>query len=88
MVLGEFLNRLAGGSSVLEEDREYRLPKHAEELFTEHGVGLGVFTMQGYERRNKESKNTLKRFTNHKGNILVQNMKRLWDIFKHSMNSY
>mmetsp|Transcript_23467 Transcript_23467/g.34113 ORF Transcript_23467/g.34113 Transcript_23467/m.34113 type:complete len:425 (-) Transcript_23467:41-1315(-) len=44
--------------------------------------------MQGYERRNKESKNTLKRFTNHKGNILVQNMKRLWDIFKHSMNSY
>mmetsp|Transcript_23466 Transcript_23466/g.34112 ORF Transcript_23466/g.34112 Transcript_23466/m.34112 type:complete len:143 (-) Transcript_23466:41-469(-) len=110
MVLGEFLNRLAGGSSVLEEDREYRVcartaartkgmrrkkrarspvrSKHAEELFTEHGVGLGVFTMQGYERRNKESKNTLKRFTNHKGNILVQNMKRLWDIFKHSMNSY
>jgi hypothetical protein len=23
------------------------LPKHAEELFMEHGVGLGVFTMQG-----------------------------------------
>jgi hypothetical protein len=66
----------------------FYLPKHAEELFTEHGVGLGVFTMQGYERRNKESKNALKRFTNHKGNILVQNMKRLWDIFKHSMNSY
>ena len=66
----------------------FYIPRHAEEIFTEQGVGLGVFTMQGYERRNKESKNTLKRFTNNKGNVLIQNMKRLWDIFKHSINSY
>jgi hypothetical protein len=66
----------------------FYLPKIAREIYTDQGVGLGVFTMQGYERRNKESKNTLKRFTNNKGNVLIQNMKRLWDIFYHSINSY
>jgi hypothetical protein len=66
----------------------FYIPRHAKEIFTEQGVGVGVFTMQGYERCNKEEKNTLKRFTNNKGNILIQNMKRLWDIFKHSINSY
>ena len=43
--------------------------------------GAGIFTMQGYKRRNKESKNTLRRFNNNKGNIIIGNMKRLWDLF-------
>ena len=43
--------------------------------------GVGIFTMQGYERRNKESKNTLRRFSNNKGNIVIGNMKQLWDHF-------
>ena len=29
----------------------------ARELFESHVIGLGIFTMQGFERRNKESKN-------------------------------
>ena len=37
--------------------------------------GVGKFTMQGHERRNKESKNTLKRFSNNKGNVLIGNVK-------------
>ena len=37
--------------------------------------------MQGYERQNKESKNCFKRFTNKKGNFLVNNVRRLYDIF-------
>ena len=52
------------------------------------GVGVGIFSMQGFERRNKESKNTLKRFCNHRGNIVVPNLKRLWDIFHNSKNAY
>ena len=44
----------------------YYLPKIAHELFELHGVGLGVFTMQDFERLNKEPKNTFKRFNSNK----------------------
>ena len=30
-----------------------------------HQLGLGIFTIQGMERRNKESKSVFKRFTNN-----------------------
>ena len=66
----------------------FYLPKIARNLLEEHGVGLGVFTMQGFERRNKESKNTFKRFNNRKGNVLRQNLDRLSDVFTSSANSY
>lgn len=64
------------------------MPKIALQTLNEHKMGLGVFTMQGYERRNKESKNTLKRFGNSKGNIVVPNLKRLWDIYFYEQNAY
>ena len=44
--------------------------------------------MQGFEARNKESKNTLRRFSNGRGNFVITNLKRLWDVFKLSQNSY
>ena len=53
-----------------------------------HGLGIGIFNMQGFERRNKESKNTLRRFSNMKGNIVINNVKRLWDIFYYEINAY
>ena len=65
----------------------FYLPPLAHATFSEHNLGLGVFTMQGYERRNKESKNTWKRFNNNKGNFVVPNIRRLWDIFKHGKNA-
>ena len=34
----------------------YYLPKIVQDAWTKHSVGIGMFTMQGYERRNKESK--------------------------------
>ena len=37
--------------------------------------------MQGFERRNKESKNILRRFINMKNQMLSQILKRLWDSF-------
>ena len=60
----------------------------AKITFERHRLGVGIFTMQGYERRNKESKNTFKRFNNHKGNILVQNINRLQDVYFKELNSY
>ena len=60
----------------------------AKITFERHRLGVGIFTMQGYERRNKESKKTFKRFNNHKGNILVENINRLQDVYFKELNSY
>ena len=65
----------------------YYVPKIAKETYENYGIGIGVFTMQGYERRNKESKNTLRRFSNKKGDIVTPNLKRLWDVFYNSTNA-
>ena len=59
----------------------YYLPRFAKITWERHELGLGIFTMQGFERRNKESKNTLKRFTNFRSNTLVNNVKLLYDYF-------
>ena len=59
----------------------------AKMTYERHKVGIGVFNMQGFERRNKESKNCMKRFSNNRGNVLVNNMKRVWDVFKHDINA-
>ena len=56
----------------------FYMPKIVDETWEKFKFGVGIYTMQGYERRNKESKNTLQRFSNNKGNIVVGNMKRLW----------
>ena len=55
------------------------MPKIVDDAWEKYKCGVGAFTMQGYERRNKESKNTLRRFSNNKGDVLIGNMKRLWD---------
>ena len=62
-------------------------PQLAKTTFERHGLGIGIFNMQGFERRNKESKNTYRRFTNKKNNLTTQNMKRLYDVFHYSANS-
>ena len=69
----------------------FYMPKIAEITFDRHKLGLGIFTMQGFERRNKESKNTIKRFstTNRKSKSLMKNnLKRLLMVFINEMNSY
>ena len=53
----------------------------ADENLEKYNIGLGIFTMQGFEKRNKESKNVLWRFSNGNDNIIVRNIKQLWDIF-------
>ena len=65
----------------------FYIPQIAEVTLKKHNLGVGIFTMQGFERRNKESKNTFKRFRNGKGNVLVSNIKRLYDVFFHDNSS-
>ena len=65
----------------------FYIPKIAKITYDRHRLGVGTFSMQGFERRNKESKNCLKRFSNNKGNIVVPNMKRLWDVYHHESNA-
>ena len=65
----------------------YYIPDIARITYERHSLGVGIFNMQGFERRNKESKNCMKRFTNNKGNVVVNNMKRLWDVFKYEVNA-
>ena len=45
---------------------KYYIPNHATQSWEDHKCGIGVFTMQGFERRNKESKNILRKFNNMK----------------------
>ena len=69
----------------------FYLPKIAEDTFTKHRLGLGIFMMQGFERRNKESKNTLARFsTMNRQNklLLVNNLRRLLQVYMHEINAY
>ena len=58
------------------------MPVFARKTFEIHGTGIGIFTMQGFEHRNKESKRVFNTHTNKKGNVSLQVMARLWDIFE------
>ena len=84
---------LTEGSTIGNEETFYMhalrfyTPAIAKITFDRHGLGIGIFNMQGFERRNKESKNTLKRFSNNKGNIILPNLRRLWDVFYHEKNA-
>ena len=43
--------------------------------------------MQGFERRNKESKMKLQRFCNHKGDTLCANLEKVWETFRHDVET-
>ena len=66
----------------------FYMPHIAKVTLEEHGLGLGIFTMQGFECRNKESKNILRRFNNGIGNIVIPNLKRLWDVYDTECNLF
>ena len=66
----------------------YYMPVIVRDTFDRHGTSVGVFTMQGFKRRNKESKNCMKRFSSNRGNPMINNIKRVWDIFEYDVNAY
>ena len=57
------------------------IPRMARQTFDDHHLGIGIFTMQGYERRNKETKWCFHHHCNGKHNVLTQLLGRLHDIF-------
>ena len=65
----------------------FYLPHIAKETLNEHNLGLGVFTMQGFEHQNKISKRVWNRFNNHIKKVLVQNLKRLYDVYHYNTDS-
>ena len=65
----------------------FHVPKIVHITLERHNIGVGGFTIQGFERRNKESKSILSRFSNNKVNIVLPNLKRLWDIFNNKMTA-
>ena len=68
----------------------FYIPQIAKATFEWHGLGIGIYTMQGFERQNKESKNILHCFgtTNHNNNILQNNIGQCYDVFCHEINAY
>ena len=61
----------------------FYLPDIAKKTLKDHNLGLGVFTMQGFEHQNKISKRLWNRFNNHTQKVLVQNLNRLFDAYYH-----
>ena len=61
------------------------LPKIAKKALEDHNMGIGIFTMQGFEHRNKESKHAFVKYTKKRGNVCVQIMKRLWDVYSNQI---
>ena len=60
---------------------KFYLPIIVKDSWEKFELGVGLFTIQGYEHKNKESKNTLQKFTNQKGNLVKQSSKRLCGIY-------
>ena len=52
-----------------------------EQTFKKYKMGIGIYSMQGIEQRNKESKNCAVCFTNNRYNLCTSTMKRLFDLF-------
>ena len=61
----------------------FYLPDIAKKTLKDHNLGLGVFTMQGFEHQNKISKRIWTRFNNHTKKVMIQNLKRLYDAYHH-----
>ena len=81
-------NNIGGDETFYMHCLKFYMPMIAEVTLKRHKMGLGIFTMQGFERRNKESKNTLRRFCNMKGDYLSQNLRRLYWLFEYDCNGY
>ena len=86
-----YLNKESGNVTFYFHVLRYYFPKFAKSTLNAHGIGIGIFSMQGFERRNKESKNTLKRFaTSNRSckSLMVNNIRRLEYVFLYNNNAY
>lgn len=61
----------------------FYMPKFSNDTWVEHNLPLGIYTMQGFERRNKESKNIFSKRTNNKSNPCMQTLPFLYESFRY-----
>ena len=54
-------------------------PLHAQNTWDTYKLGVGIFTMEGFERRNLESKQVVRNHTTKKGNITLQSATKLYE---------
>ena len=66
----------------------FYLPVIVDDTWRQFHVGIGIYTMQGFERCNKEAKNVFTRHTNKKGNVLIQCMYWLWNHFSYDDSNH
>ena len=69
----------------------FYLPRIADITYTRHKLGLGIFTMQGFERRNKESKSMIRKscsLNRNSPSLLVNNIRRLLQVYWYDIKSY
>ena len=64
----------------------FYVPQIMKITYEEQILGVGIFTIQGLQQCNKELENSMKIFSNNKVNIIVSNLKRLYDVFIHTKN--
>lgn len=66
---------------------QFYFPKIAQKKDEENYFGVGIFTMQRFKKRKKESKKMFKQFQNGKGNVLVTNINRLYNLLFHNSST-
>ena len=52
-----------------------------EDTWKKYRLGVRIFTIQGFERTNKESNHALNNHNNYRGNIVIQNLTKLYNEF-------
>ena len=62
-------------------------PEIMKLTYKRHGVGIGVYTMEGFEYKNYTSKQVIRTRTNGKVNITMQSLKTLLLIFKNGYHN-
>ena len=61
-----------GKESVYLHLLRFNIATHAKITYERHGVGIGIFNLQSYERQNRHSKNQFVKHCNMKGNVCIQ----------------
>ena len=86
----KFLRGLTGkdgaGITTYLDILRYNLAYFVRQICNDHGLGIGVFSMQEVERRNKESKHIFTHHTNNTGNLSIITLKGLIRMFKRFIN--
>ena len=68
---------IGGAESTYMHILRFNIATFARQCYRDHKLGIGIFSVQGFKRRNKESKFFYEHHTNCKGNIPQQTLSGL-----------